>query len=86
MAQYFHISKKDLGEKIILKPKIPESAILSKEGNIPRICVCPKIYNCIEGITSTRKPTVGEFIIDLGIYIKPLEITDKLLPHYKVDD
>lgn len=84
MTQYFHISKKDLGDKVVLKPKIPESALPSKEGNIPRICVCPKIYNCIEAIVSVRRPTVGDFIQELSKDVNPFELfeSNKLITYF----
>lgn len=47
---WFHISKKFLGNKITLTPKVPDSAQLHIEGDIPRICVSSSIYKCLCGI------------------------------------
>lgn len=65
--KYFHISRVDLGESTKLKPKIPGSSLISEEGNIPRVCVCPSIYKCIEAIVSSSQPTIDDFLIEFRL-------------------
>lgn len=48
MKVYF-ITQKDMGDHVILKPRIPESAP-DYEGNIPRICVSPSILGALSSI------------------------------------
>lgn len=65
---YYHVSKIDRGEEFVFKPKLPESALISKEGDIPRICVCSNVYFCLRAITSSSSLSLDdlrcEFVSD----------------------
>lgn len=72
---WYHISKFDLGEQVVFKPKVPESALESMEGNIPRVCVSDSIYNCLRAITSnTKHLKVGEVILELRREVQPFTL------------
>ena len=65
---WFHISSDDLGASFLFTPRIPDSAVVSKEGNIPRICVCSDIHSCLMAITGVGK--VGIPLRDLVFEFK----------------
>lgn len=46
----YHLSKKFLGNRVTLTPKVPGSAIESFEGNIPRVCFSTNVFHCVRGI------------------------------------
>lgn len=75
MQRYYHISKTDLGEKFRFTPRVPRSAIIDDEGDIPRVCVSSKIVNCIDAICGCYA-TVNDFIhevvrLDSDLLIPP---------------
>lgn len=71
---FFHLSRKDLGQKFKFEPKIPESALISKEGNIPRVCVCSEIFYCMRAIVSSKVLLLSSLFLEF-------EETDKsILP------
>lgn len=72
---FYHVSKKDLGSVVTLIPKVPESSLISKEGNIPRICVSTHIYFCLRSITggSSSKFNVNEILHEIRDDIQPME-------------
>ena len=47
---FYHISKKNLGKEVTLRPQVPESCCTETEGDIPRICVSISPYYCLKGI------------------------------------
>ena len=47
---WYHVAKKYLGETVILVPRIPNNANLSREGNIPRICVADTLFHCLRAL------------------------------------
>lgn len=59
---YYHISRKDLGQKIILKPRIPSSSVISKEGNIPRVCVSSHPVYCLRSIVGTQEVSIEDIL------------------------
>lgn len=61
---FFHLSKFDLGDSVILTPKVPESSLISKEGNIPRICVSSDVWLCICSIISVEKPSIRDLMYE----------------------
>jgi hypothetical protein len=48
--KFFHVSKKYLGETVILKPRLPDTANIAKEGNIPRVCFSISLPLCLRSI------------------------------------
>jgi hypothetical protein len=56
----YHLSKKDLGLDVILKPKVPESSVISKEGNIPRVCVSNSLLLCLRSIVGCHAIMVDD--------------------------
>lgn len=54
VTTYFHVTEKDFGTSIVLKPRVPDTQDLS-EGNIPRICVCPTVFDCVAAKVATRR-------------------------------
>lgn len=61
---FYHISKKDLGQTVKLKPRVPSSSLVSREGNIPRICVTPSLYLCALSIVSFKPVGVRDLLIE----------------------
>lgn len=55
IKNWYHLSKSFLGDNIILQPKVPESAVVEIEGDIPRICVSSHILKCLRSLISTKK-------------------------------
>lgn len=54
MKHWYHISLKYFNDNPVLNPKVPESACVENEGNIPRICVSDNILFCLRSIISTN--------------------------------
>lgn len=50
---YYHLSKKDHGSDFLFKPRVPESSVIDFEGDIPRVCVTPRIIACLHSIAGT---------------------------------
>lgn len=46
----YHISKKDLGDQILLTPRIPKHKDKYEDSTTPRVCCCPTIPGCIHAI------------------------------------
>lgn len=67
----YHLSKTDLGQDVILKPKVPESSVISKEGNIPRVCVSNSLLLCLRSIVGCH-----------GIMVDDLFYSFRDLSHY----
>lgn len=82
MKKYFHISKRYLGETVILKPKVPELCDINTEGNIPRICVSDKIFKCVCSIISSYpfriSDVLNEFRQDLEAFESKEEYSDRI--------
>ena len=87
----YHLSKMFLGKEAILHPKIPSSSLISKEGNIPRVCFSTQIKYCVRSICGTRKLAMGDMIefreegnkkliINPSIYVPISNRTDLYLP------
>lgn len=49
----YHISRKDLGDSIVLIPRIPTHRAHGENSTIPRICCTPSIYNCLIAMEAT---------------------------------
>lgn len=60
--KWYHVSRKDLGDKIKLTPKIPESAIISREGNIPRVTTSDNVLLCVKAIISSYTFKVADLL------------------------
>lgn len=63
---YYHVSKIDHGKEFTFKPKVPESALFTTEGNIPRVCVCPNVFYCLRAICSCSPITVGDALLGMN--------------------
>jgi hypothetical protein len=61
---FYHVSKKDHGPVFKFRPKLPESAIINKEGNIPRVCVAPELLYCLRSISSNKQLYSMDIIIE----------------------
>ncbi|MFA6198861.1 MAG: hypothetical protein WC679_00390 [Bacteroidales bacterium] len=61
---FFHISKIDLGDKVTLTPRLPDSAVISIEGNQKRICVSTSPLYCFRSITGMRSPRHYEILYE----------------------
>lgn len=46
----FHVSKRDLGEKVILTPSIPRDTAKGEDRVTPRVCFAPTVEQCVIGI------------------------------------
>lgn len=51
----YHLSKKYLGDDVILTPKVPVNADLDSEGDIPRICFSTNVFYCVRGIIGCKR-------------------------------
>ena len=49
----YHISRKDLGDSIVLIPRVPAHRAHGENSTIPRICCTPSIYNCLIAMEAT---------------------------------
>jgi hypothetical protein len=61
---FYHVSKKYLGNTVTLTPKVPGTALITEEGDIPRICTSKNLLGCIRGIVSIKNVTVGQFLAE----------------------
>jgi len=52
--RFYHISKVDLGETIVLKAKMPASA--HQEHGKPRVCFAPTLWQCVHSIVGQKPP------------------------------
>jgi hypothetical protein len=52
---FFHVSFQNHGSYFQFQPKVPEMAYEYKEGNIPRVCVCPTVYQCLSAISGEKE-------------------------------
>lgn len=51
---FYHVSKKNLGNQVILEPRVPETGLMEEEGNIPHICVSTSIFHCLRSIIAVQ--------------------------------
>ena len=51
--KFYHLSKSKLPDGELIQPRIPQSAVVETEGNIPRICVTDDIILALQSICST---------------------------------
>lgn len=49
----FHVSRKFIGQSVIMTPQIPRTAPQFEDRTIPRICISPTIEQCVMGISGT---------------------------------
>jgi hypothetical protein len=54
MQLFYHVSKKDLGESVVLEPRIPETGLVEEEGNIPHVCVSTTVFHCLRSILAVQ--------------------------------
>ena len=66
----YHISMKDLGDEIILEPKIPDIVAFGEDDHTKRICVSPSILGCLRSVQPINQYTPQE-----GLNEKKPEIT-----------
>ena len=62
---FYHVSKIDHGEVFTFKPRLPSSALVNNEGNIPRVCVCTEIFYCLRAITSGEYLRISHLVAEL---------------------
>lgn len=62
---YYHVSKRYLGEKVVLTPRVPETALINEEGDIPRICTSKTLLGCVRGIVSHSLVAVKDFLYEI---------------------
>lgn len=55
---YYHITYKDLGNTVILEPKIPSVFADAEDYSTPRICVSDSVLGCTIGIANGNNYTV----------------------------
>lgn len=60
MTKCYHLSKKFLGAQLTLKPKIPESSVISEEGDIPRVCFSENPFLCVRSICGSGDIKVAD--------------------------
>ena len=58
--ELFHVSRKDLGPEVTLKPRAGwQGKAIGEDTKIPRISVATSIENCLRGITWVKAPKVA---------------------------
>ena len=62
----YHISRQDLGESVILTPKIPKHKAFGENNSLPRICCAPSVYNCLISIEAAAD--IENNAINLYVY------------------
>lgn len=68
-----HVSKMDLGDSAVFTPRVPETALVSIEGNIPRVCVSPSVGRCIHSIISSRVTHAWDLLYEFRSNIEDFE-------------
>lgn len=63
---WYHVSKRFLGNEFVFKPKLPETAVIEREGDTPRICVSDSIAKCLRAIDSGDNLTLKSIIINFS--------------------
>lgn len=63
---FYHLSKKHLGNDMIFEPRLPDSALIKTEGNIPRICVSSDIFLCIRSIISSKNVKIIDLLYEFS--------------------
>lgn len=81
---FYHISSIDHGESFKFKPRIPRSSLISKEGNIPRICVAPSVYYCLCSIAGCSPLDFSDIVLEFkskdGAIVSPSVYTTEEIP------
>lgn len=69
----------NLGAFLTMTPRVPETCLISKEGNIPRICVSTHLYYCLRSITggSSNKFYVNEILHEIRDDMRAMESCDE---------
>lgn len=62
----YHISAKYLGITPTLKPKLPQNALISKEGNIPRVCFSDDLALCVKSILGGSSQIYGVELLEFS--------------------
>ena len=75
---FYHVSKRYLGNTVTLTPKVPGTALITEEGDIPRICTSKNLLGCIRGIVSIKNVTVGKFLVETMDHIAFMSIQDQI--------
>lgn len=70
LEKFFHVSRTDFGEKFKFKPRIPSSAVMSVEGDIPRVCVSTTVLDCINAINGCGNTSVSDLLINCCDHIE----------------
>lgn len=65
----FHVSRQFIGQSVIMKPKVPNSAPEFEDRKTPRICVSPTIEQCLMGIIGADLKLALKFIKHKDWYI-----------------
>lgn len=72
----YHISKKDLGDQILLTPRIPKHKDKYEDNITPRVCCCPTVPGCIHAIPdfifNGKDVTISSLLYVYGAHI-PVE-------------
>lgn len=51
MPIHYHVSAKDLGAKVVLTAKVPETAGNEECRKTARVCFAPSVWQCLMGVT-----------------------------------
>lgn len=65
----FHVSRKFIGQSVIMKTQIPRSAPDFEDRTTPRICISPTIEQCVMGISGTSIKDALKLIKNQDWYI-----------------
>lgn len=74
--RFYHISRKNHGNVFTFVPRVPDSAVVEREGNIPRVCVAPSLYCCIASIVSGKDIKVGQVLCEFAV-MEPFETVEE---------
>lgn len=61
---WYHISDNYLGEIVIFKPRVPRTAAIKEEGDIPRICVSDSLYYCVKSLAGKTYDDYVKYFLD----------------------
>lgn len=86
---FYHISSLDHGQSFKFQPRVPKSSVISKEGNIPRVCVAPTVYYCLCSLAGCRplkfSDIIFEFQTDEGTLVSPSVYRTQQIPFIPPD-
>ena len=60
----YHVSKGYLGRSVTLNPQLPKSALISIEGDIPRVCFSTELSGCLSSISGGANCSISDALLE----------------------